>query len=79
MVSNYHEQLGGFKAMTSNNRKELERMMTSRNVKRQRRRRVRVIALVCCVILCGAIAAGGLNLYIVRRAAGRIVPPEQAA
>ena len=63
----------------ASSKKELEKLMTSRNVKRQRRKRMRVAALLLCVILCGAIAVGGMNVYVTRMAAGRILTPAAAA
>ena len=59
--------------------RELQKLMTSRNVKRQRRRRMRFFALMFCVILCIGIAVGGVNLYITRSTAGRILTAQQAA
>jgi len=62
----------------SRKEKQLEKLMTSRNVKRQRRKRVRVFAIILCVILCIGIAVGGMNLYITHGTAGRIITIEQA-
>jgi len=59
--------------------KALRRVMTSRNVRRKRRKRARQAALLLCLLLCAGIAMGGVNLYMARVEAPRILPPEQAA
>jgi len=63
----------------ANSRKELVNVMTSRNVKRRRRRRTRSIALVCCILVCAAITVPGINLYMTRSTASRVLSFEQAA
>ena len=63
----------------ASSKRELEKLMTSRNVKHRRRKRVRVLAVILCVLLCGGIVFGGMNVYVVRGAAGRILTPEAAA
>jgi len=63
----------------ANSRKELVNVMTSRNVKRRRRRRTRGVALVFCAALCAVIALAGINLYMTRSAANDILPFAQAA
>jgi len=63
----------------ASSRKELVNAMTSRSVKRKRRMRARLFALALCVVLCGGIAVAGINVYMVRSTAGRILAPEQAA
>ena len=57
----------------------LRSVMTSRNVRRKRRKRVRFAALAMCFALCLGILAAGVNIYMARVEAPRILPPEQAA
>ncbi|MCL2299221.1 MAG: YdcF family protein [Firmicutes bacterium] len=59
--------------------KALRRVMTSRNVRRQRRKRARLFTLALCVLLCAGLAMAGVNLTMARAAAPRILPPEDAA
>jgi len=56
----------------------LRSVMTSRNVRRKRRKRARLAALALCLALCFGIAAAGINVYMARVEAPRILPPEQA-
>ena len=60
-------------------RKELVNVMTSRSVKRKRRRRVRWFAVVCALLLIGSIGLGGLNMYMTQGMAPLIMTSEQAA
>ena len=53
--------------------------MTSRSVKRARRRRARRLAVFVCLLLCAGIALGGINLGMARAMEARIVRPEEAA
>jgi len=57
----------------------LKSVMTSRNVRRKRRRRVRQAALLLCLALCAGIAFAGVNVYMARAEAPRILTPEEAA
>jgi len=66
-------------AKTKRPNRALRSVMTSRNVRRKRRRRVRLAALLLCLALCGGLALAGVNLCIARCEAARILTPEQAA
>ncbi len=57
----------------------LRNVMTSRNVRRKRRKRVRGIVLLFCAALVAGIVIGGANFYMVRAATPYILTPEQAA
>lgn len=59
-------------------RKELVNVMTSRSVKRKKRRRMQALALLCCLALCAGLAAGGINVTMIRSAEPAIITPEQA-
>jgi len=61
------------------NRNALRSAMTSRSVRRRRRRRARRLSVLCCALLCAAIALGGINIAMARGTAGRILSPEEAA
>jgi len=53
--------------------------MTSRNVRRRRRKRARLAALALCLAVCLGLVLAGVNVYMARVEAPRILPPEQAA
>jgi len=57
----------------------LRNVMTSRNVRRKRRKRARRFALLLCIALCLGLAFGGVNLYMARAEAPRILTQAQAA
>jgi len=57
----------------------LRRVMTSRNVRRKRRKRARQFALLLCLLLCAGIAMAGVNAYMARAADPRILSQERAA
>ncbi|MCL1951831.1 MAG: YdcF family protein [Oscillospiraceae bacterium] len=59
--------------------KALRRVMTSRHVRHQRRKRARQFTALLCLLLGAGLAAGGVNLYMARTQAPRILSPEQAA
>ena len=60
-------------------RKALLDAMTSRSVKRKRRRRARRLGVLICLLLCAGIALGGINIGMARSTAGRIVSAQEAA
>ena len=60
-------------------RKALLDAMTSRSVKRARRRRARRLGVLICLLLCAGIALGGINIGMARSTAGRIVSAQEAA
>ena len=64
-------------AKTKRPNRALKNVMTSRNVRRKRRRRVRLAALLLCLALCGGVAFAGVNIFMARGEAPRILPPEQ--
>ena len=57
----------------------LRSVMTSRNVRRRRKKRARRFMLALALLLCIGLAAGGINLYMARAQSPRILLPEQAA
>ena len=59
--------------------KALRSVMTSRNVRQKRRKRLHLAALFLCLALCAGIAFAGANVYMARAAEPRILPPAQAA
>jgi len=59
--------------------KALRRVMTSRNVRRRRRKQVRLFALALCALLCAGLAMAGVNVYMARAADSRILTQTQAA
>ena len=59
--------------------KALRRVMTSRNVRRKRRRRAKRLTLFLCLLLGIGLAMAGVNLYMARAQAPRILSPEEAS
>jgi len=57
----------------------LRRVMTSRNVRRKRRNRAKLFALLLCLLLCAGLAMAGVNVYMARSTDPRILTQEQAA
>jgi len=76
-VYNNIRQRGCFAIPKAN--RALRNVMTSRNVRRKRRKQVRLAALALCLALCAGIVFAGVNIYMARGEAPRILPPEQAA
>ncbi|MDR2687079.1 MAG: YdcF family protein [Oscillospiraceae bacterium] len=66
-------------ALRAKGQRALRSAMTSRNVRRRRRKWARLAALALCLALCFGLACASVNVYMARAESPRILPPEQAA